>query len=1126
MSDNKNDKRLSSVAKELNVGTNTLLEFLVKKVAGFKRDPNAKISSEQYELIVKEFADSKQVKKEASALTIGKSPAGNLTIDTKKTVKNTNDEEEDRELLVKSHADPLKSIKIKDSTANKSHETIKGGLQGPKVVGKIDLDAKNRNSQSINSDSTKKVATETVKPLVSSSDVPKSEPVIEKVQTTEVKSESTPISNTPELKVSSKVAESVEPQKEEKSPVLKVEPKKEASTTLPPKAEDSSKKAPTREQFKPKLHTESKKPAATNIPSKETPLIQSKQETPSTEKAKVASQTPISVSKEPIKTTPLPDTHVKIEGEHDLDDETIKAKANQLQGLRILGKIEIADPKAAKKKKKKKKIARPVASSDAPPANKDVSSTPNLFKASGNHEGNRNTGSLQQVKVQTTNTTSDSNSSDAEKRKKKKKKKKDDGVSLADNISASSLKSLEQSKGTDGKPKFVSNTSGTPPRNFSGGGQNYGRGGGHSHNKGHKPSGQSFSDKDVQQQVKATLAKMSGSANVSRKNFKKEKRTAFERARTEEILKAAEDAKVLKVSEFVSVNELANMMEVSVSTLIAKCLQMGLMVSINQRLEADNIAIIADEFGFSVEFVSADEEINKSLETDEDNPEDLVERAPIVTIMGHVDHGKTTLLDYIRKANVAAGEAGGITQHIGAYSVMTSSGKPITFLDTPGHEAFTAMRARGAKVTDIVIIVVAADDGVMPQTKEAVNHALVAGVPIVVAINKIDKPGANSDRIRQELADLNVLVEEWGGKYQCQEISAKQGLAVDELLEKILIQAEFLDLKANPDKLANGAVIEASLDKGRGYVTTILVQSGTFKVGDIMLAGAHFGRVRAMFDHTGKNIKKAGPSTPVQILGLSGAPQAGDRFNVLATEREAREIATKREQILREQSVRATKRLTLNDIGRRKALGNFHQLKLIVKGDVDGSVEALSDALLKLSNEEVEVQIIHKAVGQISESDVLLASASDAILIGFQVRPSRNARVLADREKIEIRLYSIIYQTIDEVKSAIEGLLAPKVEEVIIGNVVIREVFKISKVGTIAGCYVTDGHIQRKSKVRLIRNGIVLFTGDISSLKRFKDDVNEVKYGFEFGLSLHNFNDLEQNDELEVFETKEVKRTL
>lgn len=643
-----------------------------------------------------------------------------------------------------------------------------------------------------------------------------------------------------------------------------------------------------------------------------------------------------------------------------------------------------------------------------------------------------------------------------------------------------------------------------------------------------KTEKEELTDKEIQDKIKATLAKLSGSrrggGNVSRSRYRREKRSALAEANEERMMQEQAESKTLKVTEFVSANDLASLMDVSVNEVISTCMGLGMFVSINQRLDAESITVIADEFGYNVEFASTEDELE--IEEENDAPEDLIERAPIVTIMGHVDHGKTSLLDYIRRSKVTSGEAGGITQHIGAYDVTTEGGKRVAFLDTPGHEAFTAMRARGAQVTDVVIIVVAADDNVMPQTKEAINHAQVANVPIVIAINKVDKPSANPDKIREELANINILVEDWGGKYQCQEISAKTGQGVNELLEKVLLEAELLELKANPEKLSTGTVIEATLDKGRGYVTTVLVQAGTLRVGDVILAGSHYGKVKAMFDHTGKRLPEAGPSTPVAILGLDGAPQAGDKFNGMETEREAREIATKREQIQREQRVRTKKHITLDEIGRRLAIGTFKELNVIVKGDVDGSIEALSDALLNLSTDEIQVNIIHKAVGQISESDVLLASASDAIIVGFQVRPSTGARRIAEQEEIEIRLYSIIYDAIDEVRDAMEGMLAPKVEEVITGNAEVREVFKISKIGTVAGCYVTEGFIKRNNQVRLIRDGIVIHTGEIDQLKRFKDDVTEVKSGYECGISIKGFNDIKEGDNIEGFTEKEVKRKL
>ncbi|MDF2455526.1 MAG: infB [Cytophagaceae bacterium] len=749
------------------------------------------------------------------------------------------------------------------------------------------------------------------------------------------------------------------------------------------------------------------------------------------------------------------------------EEEVIEAKADALKGLTVLGKISLPDAKAKGKK------PQPVASSD------------------------------------------DANAKN--KAKKKRKRIQTPGGQTAGTSQQQSTQPGARPPHIAGQPK---------PPGAAGRGQGAGNQGRPNVGRPGDPK-QPLTEKDIQDKIKATMAKLSGSkaSPVSRSKYRKEKRNAASDANDDRLLQEQEDAKTLKVTEFISANDLSSLMDVSVTQIISTCMSLGMFVSINQRLDAEAITIIADEFGYGVQFLTAGEDNVEEVEVEED-PETLQPRAPIVTIMGHVDHGKTSLLDYIRKSKVVQGEAGGITQHIGAYDVMTDSGKRITFLDTPGHEAFTAMRARGAKITDIVIIVVAADDNVMPQTKEAINHAKIAGVPIVIAINKIDKPAANPDKIKEELSKENVLVEDWGGKYQVELISAKTGKGIPELLEKVLLEAEILDLKANPDKNAVGSIIEASLDKGRGYVSTLMVQSGTLRVGDVLLAGPYFGKVKAMLDHRGQRVQFATPSTPVQVLGLPGAPQAGEKIQVMDTEREAREIATKREQLAREQTIRTKKHITLDEIGRRLAIGNFKELNVIVKGDFDGSVEALSDSLLKLSTEEIQVRIIHKGVGQISESDVLLASASDAIVIAFQVRPSVGARKLAEQEQIEIRMYSIIYNAINDVKDAMEGMLEPKVEEVILGNIEVRDVFKITKVGTVAGCYVTDGHVKRSSSVRLIRDGIVVHTGAIDALKRFKDDVAEVKSGYECGLSLKKFNDIEVGDTIEAYETKEVKRSL
>lgn len=883
--------RLNQVARKLNVGISTVIEFLASKGYTVENNPNAKIDDEQYALLSREYADSAHDKEEASGLTIGNKPED---VVIKKAEAHREYEER---ILIKDnveHAEPKKEVE---------RVTARTVLEGPKVIGKIDLDA------------------------------PKKWP------------EPTPAP--------------AEVKKEVAAAPVKEEPKAPAPAVVEPE-----KQAP--------------------------PIL-------------------------------------------------IKAEADTLKGLTVLGKIEL--PKERDKSK-------PVASSDQ---NQD--------------------------------------------RKKRPRKR----------IAPASSDVGRQDRPRTGGP----------------GGPGGGSGGGLASRR----KTEELSDKEIQDKIKATLAKLSGGKQTTqRSKYRKDKRSAKAEAEEERVLQEAEQAKTLKVTEFISANDLASLMGVSVNEVISACLSLGLFVSINQRLDAETITVIADEFGFDVSFTSSEEEVE--VEVVEDKPEDLIERAPIVTIMGHVDHGKTSLLDFIRDTQITAGEAGGITQHIGAYDVMTDQGKRIAFLDTPGHEAFTAMRARGAKITDVAIIVIAADDSVMPQTKEAINHAQVAGVPIVFAINKIDKPGANPDKIKEALSAMNFLVEEWGGKYQCQHVSAKTGEGVEELLDKVLLEAEMLELKANPKKPAIGSVIEASLDKGRGYVATLMIQSGTLKIGDVVLAGSNYGRVKAMFDHRGNRLKEVGPSTPVQMLGLDGAPQAGDKFNVMSSDSEAREVATKRGQILREQSIRTKKHITLDEIGRRLAIGSFKELNVIVKGDVDGSIEALSDSLQKLSTGEVQVNIIHKAVGQISESDVLLASASDAVIIGFQVRPSTNARKLAEAEEIEMRLYSIIYDAINDIKDAMEGMLEPTAEEVITGNIEVREVFKISKIGTVAGCMVTEGTVKRSNKVRLVRDGIVVYTGEINQLKRFKEDVAEVKNGYECGLSIKNFHDIKEGDIIEGFEIKEVKRKL
>ncbi|HLS37643.1 MAG TPA: translation initiation factor IF-2 [Sphingobacterium bovisgrunnientis] len=792
--------------------------------------------------------------------------------------------------------------------------------------------------------------------------------------------------------------------------------------------------------------------------------------------------TPVAAVTPPVKKEPV--------------DDVIRARSEKLEGPKVIGKIELPTFKPKEK---------PVASS--------------------------------------------SNSNQDNKRKRKRTNKPGTPVSPNDQNNQQGGQNRPQGSGPYGQNRQQGGQPGQPGQNRPGGPQQGGpRGNNNNINRpgGNNPANrgrfdnrgkggrndapkEELSEKQIQDQIKATLARLSGAG----KSGKFAQRAKLRRQKRDDIALSAEEAameqelmaKVLRVTEFVTANELANLMDVQVTQIIATCMSLGMFVSINQRLDAETLTIVADEFGYQVEFIKPEDEEVAELE-EADSEENLIPRAPIVTVMGHVDHGKTSLLDYVRKANVTKGEAGGITQHIGAYAVKLDDGRKITFLDTPGHEAFTAMRARGAKVTDIVIIVIAADDAVMPQTREAINHAQAAGSPIVFAFTKVDKPGANADRIREQLSAMNILVEDWGGKYQAQEISAKTGENVDLLLEKVLLEAELLELTADPKKRAVGSVIESALDKGRGIVTTVLVQGGTLRVGDAILAGSHSGKVKALTNERGERVKEAGPSTPVQILGMSGAPTAGDKLYVLESESEARQVANKRLQLQREQGMRATKHITLDEIGRRLAIGNFKELNVIVKGDVDGSIEALSDSLLKLSTDEIQVNIIHKSVGAISESDVLLASASDAIIIGFQVRPTQNARKLAEAEQIDVRLYSIIYDAIDELKSAMEGMLAPKFEEKIVGEVEIRETFKITKVGTIAGCMVTSGKITRQNDIRIIRDGVVIHTGKLASLKRFKDDVKEVTHGYECGLNIDKFNDIQVGDIVEAYEQVEVKRKL
>ena len=819
--------------------------------------------------------------------------------------------------------------------------------------------------------------------------------------------------------------------------------------------------------------------------------------------------------------------------------ETAQAGDTQVGSLKIIGEIDLSQfekkPKSSKEEKTEKRHEEPAgqeegakdaAGADKVPADmpaqeesaKTAAENPQSGTEAGNHAVREI--KIEVEKLQGPKIVDKIDLSQFDKKKNKKRERIAKGGSQK--VDVTKIGNDQEARKDRKKDK------GNSRRNDSGGDRNA-SGKGKKKDR-FKPMTEAEAEemqKEIQKQIKETYARMNEIKNKTNLGAKhrREKREMVSQKIQEEIEMREMDKKVLKVTEFVTVNDLATLMNnTPVTKVIAACMSLGLMVSINQRLDAEALVLVAEEFGYEVEFVTA--ELTEAIEQEADSAEDLVPRPPVITVMGHVDHGKTSLLDYIRKSNVIAGEAGGITQHIGAYNVVLPDGEKITFLDTPGHEAFTAMRARGAKMTDLAIIIIAADDAIMPQTVEAINHAQAAGVPMVFAINKIDKPGANPDKIKEQLANMNILVEDWGGKYQCQEISAKKGINVDKLLEKVLLEAEMLDLKANPNKRASGAVIESSLDKGRGYLATVLVQNGTLRIGDVMLSGCYTGRVKAMFNERGQKVSEAGPSTPVSVLGLNGAPTAGDTFNILADEKEAREIANKREQLLRIQGIKTQKHMTLEEIGRRIAIGNFKELNIIVKGDVDGSIEALSDSLIKLSTEEVRVNVIHKAVGAISESDVLLAAASDAIIIGFQVRPSTNARKLAEKESIEIRLYSVIYDAINEVKSGIEGMLAPEEKEEVTATAEVLETFKISKVGTIAGCIVREGKMTRNAKIRVIRDGIVVYTGELGSLKRFKDDVKEVASGQDCGLNIEGYNDIKVGDVVEAYSIVEVKRSL
>ena len=997
-------KTLVKIAKELNVGTSTIVDHL--NLNGFEIDnkPNAKISDEMYDELLKEFQKSIAIKEQADQLVIGS------RVNTKK---------EDEPAAV---APPLFNFQPAGTPEPKKEENP---------------------VTEITNEETTEAAPKPSEP-VELEETPIEEPVAEEIKQEDPKQEEPKLEEQApaEEPKSEEAPAPVEEKEEAPSIKLKVKGKIDLDKLNKPKAKKKSKKSVERPNAEP---SKSPKPKAEK---KADQVVEEPKETPIADAAgdEVKSTPPPKSPADQKKPSGAPST--------DQENEMIRAKTPQLKGLKILGKIDtnkLGSPGNKKKKKKEEDT-----SSDKKKENKPKSSN-----------------------------------EEPKKRRKRTRKR----VSV------------------------------TVDRNRGGGRRTGGRDSGKK-----RDEVKEVSQKEIEEKIKQTMARMSGGGKRKRQKIRRDNR---ERLREkQELIEASQEPDKLQLTEFISVSELSSLMEVPVSEVITTCMNLGVIVSINQRLEADVIELVANEFGHEIEFISAEETVLEE-EEEVDDPADLLPRAPIVTVMGHVDHGKTSLLDYIRSANVAEGEAGGITQHIGAYEVLVGEEKnKITFLDTPGHEAFTAMRARGAKVTDIAVIIISADDRVMPQTKEAISHAQAAGVPIVFAINKIDKEGAQPDKIKQELASMNLLIEEWGGTYQSQDISAKTGEGIESLLEKILLEAELLELQANPDREAKGVVLEASLDKGRGYVTKILIQHGTLRIGDPCVSGEHSGKVKAMFNERGKKVKAAGPSTPVLILGLSGAPQAGETIKVMDSEQEARALATKRGQISREQSNRANKRISLDEIGRRLALGNFKELNLIIKGDVDGSVEALSDSLLKESIETVQVNVIHKAVGQIIESDVLLASASDAIIIGFQVRPSQGARKLAEKEGVEIKTYSIIYEAIEELKSAIEGMLEPTKEEKIVGQLDVREVYKISRIGTVAGCYVSEGKVSRNDHVRLIRNGIVTYPtkegahGELASLKRFKDDVKDVKNGMECGVTIKNFNDIKVGDVIEVYEIVEIKQTL
>lgn len=1121
MANNKPKKRLSKIAKEFNVGISTIVDFLQKNGIEIEANPNTKVTPDCYDLLVKEYSTDIHYKQESEKLSRRKSREKKETVsldDIDKDKKDTQDEDVVmiKEAQVPAQKDTPVDETVQEETSKQETEKEEEEKQKEdiKILGKLDLDDVNKKSKKTD----QKKKPEEKKDKIEPTEKTKEEKTTEKDADEKKKEEVEKKVEKEELHIEQKQEQKQE-EKQEKEPLEEAEAtekKDEKDDTQKKKQEDSHEKPEKKIEKKETKVEEPKEKEQTKEKDTKTEDEQSKDPD-----VKVIGK----INLENINQKTRPDKKVKEQKKSkQVDDKKQTHKEKQESKTEVKDKKKKDEQRRKKSTKVDEKKMKEKSGSDNTNVRKKESDKEKKESKHSNQKQEEDEVFKSKVKKLSGPTVVGkidlSEHSKNKKRKKKKpvasssdktknKKKKRRRIQQKINVKKSNNKKQEQKqddKQRQRKHRRVTKKSQRKP-------------------KGHKNV---VDEEDVQKQIKETLARLTAGKQKSKAaKYRRTKREQISKKQQEEQEKKEKEQKVLKVTEFITANELASMMDVHVNEIISMCMTLGQPVNINQRLDAETISLIAEEFGYEVEFTTIDvKEMIDEEEIIEDSEEELEHRAPIVTVMGHVDHGKTSLLDYIRNANVVAGEAGGITQHIGAYNVTLDNDKKITFLDTPGHEAFTAMRARGAQVTDIAIIVVAADDSVMPQTVEAINHAQAANIPIVFAINKIDKPGANPDKIKEQLANMNYLVEDWGGKYQSEDISAKKGLQVDELLEKVLLEAEMLELKANPNKRAVGTIIESSLDKGRGYIATVLISAGTLQVGDIMLAGCYTGRVRAMYNERNKRVEKVEPSEPVIVLGLNGAPQAGDSFYVMEHEREAREIANKKEQLQREQTIRAQKHITLDEIGRRIAIGNFQELNIIIKGDVDGSIEALADAFYKLSTEEIQVNVIHKAVGQISESDIMLAAASNAIVVGFQVRPSMGARKLAENEGIDIRLYSVIYDAVNEIKDAMAGMLSPELKEQVIGTAEIRETFKISKVGTVAGCFVKDGKITRDSKVRVIRDGIVVYTGELGSLKRFKDDVKEVKSGFECGLNIEKFNDIKVEDIIEAFKEVEVERKL